>query len=103
MSQHITRRKELRAIVDINEKIAQTMDQIIARIFRKDPADIAAHHELRMKEDLNANSKHYFPIIAAFEEEYGILVDYHMFQYSATTVASAIEYITAEYNKQKAQ
>ena len=88
--------------LDIKEQIALKMDQIIAQIFRKEISEIAANHELRMKEDLNATSKHYFPIIAAFEDEFGIMVDYHIFQYSATTIAGAIEYMTDEYNKQKA-
>ena len=92
--------KELSLTLDIKERIARKMDQIIAQIFRKEISEIAANHELRMKEDLNANSKHYFPIIAAFEDEFGIMVDYHVFQYSATTIASAIDYIVDEYNKQ---
>jgi len=76
------------------------MDQIIAQIFRKDPAFIAAHHELRLKEDLNANSKQYFPIIAVFEDKYEIYMDYHMFQYAATTIETAIDYVVSEYNNQ---
>ena len=87
--------------MDIKEQIAQKMDQIVARVFCKDPSEIAANHELRMKEDLDATSKHYFPIIAAFENEFDIMVDYHIFQYSATTIASAIDYLVDEYNKQK--
>ena len=86
--------------VDIDEQITETMEQIIGQIFLKDPADIAAHHELRFKEDLNANSKQYFPILAVFEEKYGIFMDYHVFQYSATTIETAINYIISEYHIQ---
>ena len=86
--------------MDIREQIAATMDEAIAQVFRKTPEEVAANHDLRLKEDLGANSKHYFPIIAAFEDEYGLMIDYHMFQYSATTVASAIDYVVDEYLKQ---
>lgn len=89
--------------MDIEEQIAQTMDEVVAQVFRKDPAEIAANHDIRFKEDLGANSKHYFPIIAAFEDKYGLMIDYHMFQYSATTVGTAIDYVVDEYHKQKGQ
>jgi len=76
------------------------MDQIIAQIFHKDPDFIAAHHELKLKEDLNTNSKQYFPIIAVFEDKFEIFMDYHLFQYSATTIETAIEYVISEYKNQ---
>ena len=86
--------------MDIEQKIAATMDEAIAQVFRKTPEEVAANHDLRLKEDLGANSKHYFPIIAAFEDEYGLMMDYHVFQYSATTVASAIDYVVEQYKEQ---
>ena len=87
--------------MDINAQIAQAMDQIIAKVFRKDESYVAANHSLRFKEDLMANSKQYFPIIAYFEEKFDIFMDYHVFQYSAITVDTAIEFVINEYNTQK--
>lgn len=87
--------------MDVNEQITKTMESAIAEVFQRDEADIAAHHDLRMREDLGSSSKHYFPIIAAIEDDFGIMIDYHMFQYSATTVQSAIDYVIDEYHKQK--
>jgi len=88
--------------VDTKAQIAQAMDWILAKIFLKDEAYIADNHQLRLKEDLMANSKQYFPIISYFEDKFDIFMDYHVFQYSATTVESAINYVLEEYNKQKA-
>lgn len=85
----------------IEAKISEAIEQIVARVFRKDVADIAANHNLRLKEDLGANSKHYFPIISYFEENFDLQIDYHVFQFSATTIQSAIDYIVNEYNIQK--
>ena len=82
------------------EKIAKGVEECVAKVFRKDVEEVAQHHELRFKEDLNANSKHYFPIIAYFEEEFDIYMDYHAFQYAATTVQSAIDYIIEQYKEQ---
>lgn len=86
--------------MDIREKIADTMDEAIAKVFRKDKAEIAAHHELRFKEDLNVNSKQYFPILAALGDEFDLEIDYHQFQFYATTIDSAIDYVVAEYEQQ---
>lgn len=82
------------------EKIAKGVEECVAKVFHKDAEEVAQHHELRFKEDLNANSKHYFPIIAYFEEEFEIYMDYHAFQYAATTVQSAIDYIIEQYKEQ---
>lgn len=87
--------------MEVDEKLSQEMDAVFAKVFRKEPSFIEEHHELRLKEDLTANSKHYFPIISFFEEKYDLLIDYHLFQYSATTVQSAINYVIDEYHKQK--
>ena len=88
--------------MDVQSQISQAMDWIIARIFLKDEAYIANNHQLRLKEDLMANSKQYFPIISYFEDKFDIFMDYHVFQFSATTIESAIDYVLEEYNHQKA-
>ncbi len=88
--------------MNIDERITHDMDAVIAKIFRKDESYIAANHQLRLKEDLQANSKHYFPIISCLEENYDLMIDYHQFQYYATTIQTAIDYALAEYHKQKA-
>lgn len=87
-------------ITEIREQIAACMETTIARVFRKDQAEIAAHHELRFKEDLNANSKHYFPILAALSDEFDVEIDYHQFQFHATTIETAIDYALEEYCNQ---
>lgn len=86
--------------MNIKEQITEVMDDVIARVFRKDKAEIAAHHELRLKEDLNANSKHYFPILSALSDEFDLEIDYHQFQFHATTIESAIDYAVEEYLEQ---
>ena len=86
--------------MDIQEQITKGMEAVIARVFRKDVNEIASNHELRIKEDLGANSKHYFPIISYLEEEYDLMIDYHVFQFEATTIQSAIDYVVNEYHNQ---
>jgi len=86
--------------MDIDAQISDAMDDILARVFLKDKSDIASHHELRFKEDLGADSKQYFPILSIFEDKFEILMDYHVFQYEATTIQNAIEYVIGEYHNQ---
>lgn len=86
--------------MDIQEQIADVMDEVIARVFRKDKSEIAAHHELRLKEDLNANSKHYFPILSALSDKFDLEIDYHEFQFYAMTIESGIKYVAAQYAEQ---
>ena len=87
--------------MDIEQQVSEVMEKSIATIFRKDATEVAANHGIRMREDLGASSKHYFPLIADIEDAFGIMIDYHMFQYEATTVQSAIDYIASEYRIQK--
>lgn len=84
-----------------SEQIEKGMEEVVAKVFRQDKEHVAQHHELRFKEDLNANSKHYFPIIAYFEENFDIYMDYHAFQYAASTIQSAIDYVIKEFASQK--
>ena len=66
------------------EKKGEIMDVIcgvIAKLFQKDPEYVKAHPELRLKEDLHADSKQYFPMISAIEDEFDLMIDYHYFQY----------------------
>ncbi|MDO4198426.1 MAG: hypothetical protein Q4D13_05510 [Erysipelotrichaceae bacterium] len=86
--------------MDVRSEIAELMDEVIARVFRKEKEEIASHHELRFKEDLNVNSKHYFPILSALSDEFDLDIDYHEFQFYATTVESAIDYVYAKYQEQ---
>lgn len=86
--------------MNVREQITEVMEEVIARVFRKDKAEIAAHHELRLKEDLNVNSKQYFPILAALGDKFDLEIDYHQFQFHATTIESAIDYVVAEYAEQ---
>lgn len=85
---------------DIREQVTSIMDSCVARVFRRDEAEIAANHELRFKEDLGATSQQYFPIISAFEDKLGLYLDYHEFQFAATTIQKAIDYTVDEYHKQ---
>ena len=39
--------------MDIKAQVAEVIEDSVARVFRRDKAEIAAHHELRLKEDLN--------------------------------------------------
>lgn len=86
--------------MNVREQICEVMDDVIARVFHKDKVDVAAHHELRFKEDLNANSKQYFPILSALSDKFDLEIDYHQFQFHATTIDSAIDYVMDEYNEQ---
>ena len=86
--------------MDIREQIADVMDDSIARVFRREKADIAAHHELRFKEDLNVNSKQYFPILAALSDAFDLEIDYHQFQFYCATIDTAIDYVVQEYQEQ---
>lgn len=86
--------------MEIRTQIAEVVEETIARVFRRDKAEIAANHALRFKEDLNANSKHYFPILAALSDKFDLEIDYHQFQFHATTIDSAIDYVVAEYHAQ---
>ena len=86
--------------MDIREQIASCIEDSVAKVFRKDKAEVAAHHELRFKEDLNANSKHYFPILSALSDEFDVEIDYHQFQFHATTIETAIDYAVEEYYEQ---
>lgn len=92
--------KEQEEHMDIREQITACMEETIAKVFRRDREEIAAHHELRFKEDFNANSKHYFPILSALSDEFDVEIDYHQFQFHATTVETAIEYAIEEYYEQ---
>lgn len=87
-------------MAQIEQEIAKTMEEVFARVFRKTPEELAAHHELRLKEDLNVNSKQYFPILSALSNKYDLDIDYHVFQFNATTLQSAIDYVVDEYHKQ---
>ncbi len=86
----------------IEEQITKTMEETIARVFRRDKEEIASNHDLRLKEDLDANSKHYFPILSVLGDQYDLDIDYHQFQFHATTVGDAIDYAIAEYAEQNA-
>ena len=86
--------------MEIRDQIAEVIEDTIARVFRRDKAEIAANHDLRLKEDLNANSKHYFPILAALSDKFDLEIDYHQFQFYATTVETAIDYVVDEYHAQ---
>lgn len=86
--------------MDIKAQIAEVMEDAVARVFRRDKAEIAAHHELRLKEDLNANSKHYFPILSALSDAFDVEIDYHEFQFYATTIETAIDFAVAQYEEQ---
>lgn len=86
--------------MEIRDRIAEVMDDAISRVFRREKADIAAHHDLRFKEDLEVNSKHYFPILAALADEFDLDIDYHEFQFAATTIDSAIDFVVEEYHNQ---
>ncbi len=86
--------------MDIRSQIADVIEESVAKVFRKDKAEIAANHNLRLKEDLNANSKHYFPILAALSDAFDLEIDYHQFQFHATTIESAIDYVFEEYQSQ---
>lgn len=86
--------------MDIREQVSEVIEETVAKVFRRDPAEIKAHHELRFKEDLNANSKHYFPILSALSDQFDIEIDYHAFQFHATTIETAIDYTVEEYHAQ---
>ena len=86
--------------MDIQAQITEVMEDIIARVFRKDKEEVKAHHEWRLKEDLGANSKHYFPILSALSDEFDVEIDYHQFQFYATTIDTAIAYAVEEYHNQ---
>lgn len=86
--------------MEIKTQITEVIEDAVARVFRKDKAEIAAHHELRLKEDLNANSKHYFPILSALSDKFDIEIDYHEFQFYATTIETAIDYVVEQYQEQ---
>ncbi len=86
--------------MEIKEQISEVIEDVVAKVFRREKAEIAAHHELRLKEDLNANSKHYFPILAALSDRFDLEIDYHQFQFYATTIETAIDYVVEEYHAQ---
>lgn len=86
--------------MDIKAQVAEVIEDSVARVFRRDKAEIAAHHELRLKEDLNANSKHYFPILSALSDKFDVEIDYHEFQFYATTIETAIDFAVAQYEEQ---
>lgn len=86
--------------MDIRDQVADVIEDAVAKVFRRDKAEIAANHGLRLKEDLNANSKHYFPILAALSDKFNLEIDYHEFQFYATTVETAIDYAVDQYHEQ---
>lgn len=86
--------------MDIRDQIAEVIVETVAKVFRRDKAEIAANHNIRLKEDLNANSKHYFPILAALSDKFDLEIDYHEFQFYATTVETAIDYTVEQYHDQ---
>ena len=86
--------------MEIRDQIAKCMEEVIAKVFRRDVAEIAGNHNLRFKEDLDANSKHYFPILSALSDEFDVEIDYHQFQFHATTIETAIDYAVEEYYAQ---
>lgn len=84
---------------DINQKITSTMEEMVAKVYQRDISEVRENHNLRFKEDLNATSQSYFPLLAAFED-LDVEIDYHQFRYNATTVQTAIDYVIEQYNLQ---
>ena len=87
--------------MDIREKITDILEGAVADVFMFDREYVAANHELRFREDLATSSVQYFPIVAALEEELGIDIDFHEFQYESGTIKLAIDYVVKLYNEQR--
>ena len=86
--------------MDVREKVADLIDDVVADVFMFEKDYVAANHGLRFREDLATSSIQYFPIISALGEELQIDIDFHEFQYESGTIEQAIDYVVKLYNEQ---
>jgi len=85
--------------MDPRENITHIIIKNIAEIFGLEPEYVAAHPELRFREDLHAKSLQYFPLIGVLEIELDIELDYHEFQYEARTIQHTIDFVNKIYEE----
>ena len=85
---------------NIDQELENVLVETFARVLRVPKEKLAENHDLRLREDLNVNSKHYFPVLGVLSDDYDLDIDYHVFQFNATTIQSAIDFVISEYHRQ---
>ncbi len=73
------------------EKIADTVVSEVARIFKRDPAELS--RDTRFAEDLGAKSMNVAQLIAVLEDDFGIAIPF-MEARRRKTVGEAIDFVT---------
>jgi len=86
--------------MNMQARISEAVYKNVADIFLLSRDYVAAHPELRFREDLHAKSLQYFPLIGALETDLDIELDYHRFQNEARTVGLAIDFVSEACNNQ---
>ena len=85
----------------MNEKIKELFLDCMADAFMLDKEYLASNLDLRLREDLAANSMKYFPLVGGLEEELDITLNFRDFQNECHTIRQGIAYVQAAYAKQK--
>ena len=87
--------------MDIRQKISDILHENIADIFMMEKDHIASHPELNFRTDLKATSLQYYPLITELEDQLGIDIDAHDFQWKAHTIGEAVDFLMNLYSAQK--
>lgn len=74
----------------VEERIAERVLQVIARIFKKDVSELS--RDTRFVEDLNAKSVNFAQLIAVLEDEFKIAIPF-MEARRRKTIGEAIDFV----------
>lgn len=87
--------------MDIQEKVRKSVIFNVADIFMKDEKFIEENMDVVFRSQLGASSIEIYPLIAAFEDEFDIALDFHDFENNATTPQNTINYLLKQIELQK--
>lgn len=85
--------------MELREQITKAVLSSMATAFETSEEELSKQMDKDLIKELNATSRHYFPVIAALEDELDIELQYQDFRRNGKTITMAIDYVEAVYRE----